>query len=112
MTVGRKPFVQRPNPAERMAALLVAERMALGRDPTRRDFASAWDQSWATMVRERAWPHATKYRKAWRRAMVATRPACRVAFLAGDVALGDWVEVCVERKRRILVIDRVEVPRP
>ncbi len=99
--VDRKPRVQRPNPAERMAALLADERAALGREPLGLDFRAAWDRSWATMVDERAWPHATKHRRAWREAMNRTRPKCRAAFIAG-ADFGEWVAVCAERKQRVI----------
>jgi hypothetical protein len=99
---------KRPDPAARMVELLTAERSALGREPAPLDFAAAWDRSWAVMVDERAWPHSTKYRRAWRRAMTDTRSACRDAYMHGDAALREWADICTARRVTILG----SVPRP
>lgn len=69
-----------------MVELLAAEKrrlLAEGSGITRADFDEAWERCWEIMVLERAWPHATVHRRAWRQAMVATRRECRAAFV-GD----------------------------
>lgn len=48
---------------------------------TRSDFDAAWEGCWEVMVDERAWPHATRHRRAWRKAMQVTRSEMRAAFL-------------------------------
>lgn len=52
-----------------------------GRQPTLADFQMAWDRSWEIMVIERAWPHATKHRRAWRQVQDETKAECCAAFL-------------------------------
>jgi hypothetical protein len=67
-----------------MVALLAIEKQRLRAEKgelDRRDFDAAWEACWGVMVAERAWPHATVHRRAWRQAMVATRRECRAAFL-------------------------------
>jgi phage/plasmid primase-like uncharacterized protein len=67
-----------------MVELLAIEKRRLlseNGQVTRQDFSDAWERSWHTMVLERGWAHATKHRRSWRRAMVATRRECRAAFL-------------------------------
>lgn len=48
---------------------------------TRSDFDAAWEGCWRVMVDERAWPHATKHRRAWREAQDETKEECLLAFL-------------------------------
>lgn len=67
-----------------MVALLTIEKrrlLASHGTVTRRDFDEAWERSWRTMVLERSWAHSTRYRRASRQAMVATRREYRAAFL-------------------------------
>lgn len=82
-----------------MVELLTAERAALGRQPVPLDFAAAWTRSWMVMVLERAWPHGTRSRRAWRAAMDETAEACGEAFRAGT--LTGWVPTCRERRAEI-----------
>lgn len=75
---------KRPSPPARMAALLAAEKrrmLADGRELTVRDFEEAWAACWAVMVHERAWPHATVHRRAWRQVQARTKDEFRAAFL-------------------------------
>jgi hypothetical protein len=77
---------KRPSPPARMVELLAVEKervLAEGRDVTRHDFEEAWAKCWNHMIAERAWPHATIHRRAWRSAMIATRSETRAAFV-GD----------------------------
>lgn len=48
---------------------------------TRQDFEEAWERCWHVMVLERAWPHATRHRRAWRQAQDETKLECCAAFL-------------------------------
>lgn len=76
--------MKRPTPPARMRQLLKGEKrhlLAANGDLTRKDFDAAWEKCWDIMLREHAWAHATKHRRASRRAMVATRREYRAAFL-------------------------------
>lgn len=74
-----------PYPPERMVELLVdrkREVLAAQGYVTEQDFEDAWALSWAMMVTERAWPHATAERRGWRKAMLeAMRPEAKACFL-------------------------------
>lgn len=85
----------RQDPAQRMAAILVAED-ALG-------FDEAWAAGWRAMCRERAWPHAMRYRKAWKGALNDCRDQCSEALESGG-PLDGWVMACRDRKDALLEV--------
>lgn len=98
---------KRPSPDVRMVQLLIFEKRAVLQthgQVTEDDFARAWETCWAIMVTERAWPHATAHRRAWRKAMVeALMPEARACFLGHPtgfqkyiVALADAMDKSVE----------------
>ena len=83
---------KRPSPPARMVELLVAEKkrvLAQHGSVDRHDFEAAWDWCWAIMVTERAWPHATVHRRAWRTAMIATKSEMRAAFVGDRTAFAE-----------------------
>lgn len=78
------PASKRPTPPERMVELLAIEKrrlLAANGTVTRQDFERAWEACWWTMVLERAFPHATRHRRAWRMVLEVTRSECKAAFL-------------------------------
>jgi hypothetical protein len=68
-----------------MVELLAVEKRRLLAEHGRvtvEDFEVAWVECWAVMRSERAWPHATVHRRAWRKAMnEALKPEARACFL-------------------------------
>ena len=75
---------KRPSPPARMVELLTIEKRRLIDEKgtvTGEDFEVAWEACWEVMVTERAWPHATEHRRAWRSAMVACKPETRACFV-------------------------------
>lgn len=60
-------------------------------------FEAAWERSWQTMVQERAWPHATKHRRAWRLAMRDCKPETRACFLGLPTGYSRYIERIAER---------------
>lgn len=68
-----------------MVALLAVEKKRLLAEKgkvTIEDFEACWDLCWAIMVTERAWPHATAHRRAWRAAMEqAMKPEAAACFI-------------------------------
>jgi hypothetical protein len=84
-----------------MVELLVdAKRDLLHRQGfvTVEDFEAAWAEAWATMVAERAWPHATTHRRQWRSAMkTAMKPEARACFLGQPTAFQFFLEAILSR---------------
>lgn len=77
-----------------MAGLLEAEKrrlIAAKGHTTVADFRRAWDASWAVMVDERSWQHATRYRRSSRVAMLSTRSQYRAAFVDLPTAFADAI---------------------
>lgn len=75
---------KRPSPPARMVELLAVEKKRLLAERgfvTAQDFERSWERCWAIMVTERAWPHATTHRRAWRSAMLDCKPETRASFL-------------------------------
>ncbi len=67
-----------------MVALLSVEKRRLleqNGTVTHEDFRRAWLVCWEVMVDERAWAHATYYRRSSRAQMLATRQEARLAVL-------------------------------
>lgn len=91
--VSLPPFPIRQDPAQRMAVILVAEDTS--------DFDKAWEAAWDAMCHERAWPHSTRYRHAWKAALVGLRDECAVAVREGG-SLDVWVSACRDRKDVLL----------
>jgi hypothetical protein len=78
-----------------MVALLAVEKrrlIAANGAVTRQDFEAAWDRCWHVMVLERAWAHATRFRRGSRMAMLSTKPEFRAAFLDEPTAFAFAVE--------------------
>lgn len=97
---------KRPTPAERMAELLAYERRRLLRSRARaglpevvtaEDFEAAWEECWAIMVAERAWPHLTRERVGWRQAQLDTKPQLLQVWLGRTTAFDLAVEGIRER---------------
>ncbi len=63
-------------------ARLLAERGEV----TSQDFREAWAECWWVMILERAYPHATRHRRAWRAVLQSTKPEMRAAFLDDPTA--------------------------
>ncbi len=118
---------KRPSPPARMVALLAAEKrrlLAENGHVTRRDFETAWEACWEIMVLERAWPHNTGHRRAWRQAQDETKAECCAAFLGEptpfaaaaerltEVAGGMCLQLAPEQVGRALLaaIAYVELP--
>lgn len=60
---------------------------------TAEDFERAWQEAWNLMVVERAWPHNTEHRRAWRSAMTeAMKPEARACFLDQPTPFQFYVE--------------------
>jgi len=83
-----------------MIELLVSEKRRVLDEKgyvTEEDFLLAWDASWAIMVTERAWPHATTHRRDWRRAMnQALKPEACACFLGRPTGFFKWAEALAE----------------
>lgn len=63
----------------------------LERLPAMAAFERAWDRCWQVMVRQRAWPHATAHRRAWRSAMLDCKPETRACFLGEPTGFQRYV---------------------
>lgn len=90
---------KRPSPPARMVELLSIEKSRLLRDKghvDRHDFEIVWARSWHTMVTERAWPHSTVHRRAWRNAMVFAKSECEAAFVGKPSAFAFAAERLTE----------------
>ncbi len=78
-----------------MVELLAAEKhrlLATQGHVTRQDFEAAWTAAWEVMVLERAWAHATRFRRGSRAALASTRSEFRAAFLDEPTAFATAVE--------------------
>lgn len=106
---------KRPAPPARMVQLLADEKRRLLADKgrvTHRDFDEAWDRCWALMVTERAWPHATEHRRAWRAAMVATRSEARASFVGEPTAFAYAAgRLSIAAAGMCVVIAPAEIPK-
>jgi hypothetical protein len=79
---------------------------------TSHDFDAAWQLAWQVMVAERAWPHATKHRRAWRAAMLATRSEARAAFLGEPTAFAHVAErLSVAAAGMCVTIEAAQIPK-
>jgi len=63
---------------------------------TGEDFEAAWERCWQIMVTERAWPHATTHRRAWRAAMLDCKPETRASFLDQPSGFSRYVGAIAE----------------
>jgi hypothetical protein len=103
----------RPSPPARMVALLAERKrdlLVLGVPITEAHFVEAWDVSWAIMVTERAWPHATVERRAWRKAMrEALYPEARACFLGQTTGFHRYLAALAEVMDQAILCEQIVV---
>ena len=98
-----------------MVELLTIEKrrlLAVNGYVTTSDFRAAWERCWEIMVDERAWPHATRFRRGWRAAQFATRREMCAAFVNSPTAFSTATEQLVVAASRMGVTIHVDdLPR-
>lgn len=95
---------KRLSPDARMVELLIGEKRRVLLEcgyATVEDFEAAWERCWQVMVAERAWPHATSHRRAWRQAMEqALYPEARACFIDQPTGFYRYIVALAEARDR------------